>query len=169
MKIAFVGYMASGKSLWANCLADKLDVDCIDLDVFLETNFLHQSIAKFISEKGELAFRKLEKKALHEICMRQDDLILACGGGTPCYYNNMDLLNQFFFTVFLNPSISVLVNRLKAQQNTRPLLSHLQTDELPEFVAKHLFERRHFYAQADAQLQKDAIELDDILALISME
>jgi len=166
MRVAFVGYMGSGKSFWASKLAEKTGVNKIDLDSFLEKEYLHDSIVNFVKSKGEIKFRKLEKMALEQVCNTKEDAILAVGGGTPCYYNNAETLNESYFTIYLNVSIKTLVARLKESKAERPLISHLKDDELQEFVAKHLFERRAFYTKAHVTLNENEISLENILAAI---
>ena len=166
MKIAFVGYMGSGKSFWANKLALEIGLQYIDLDSFLEENYLHSSVSDFIRDKGEIMFRKLEKQALLVLCESENDMVLSCGGGTPCYYNNMETLNDNFYTVYLNCTIKTLVSRLSDELSHRPLLNHLDPSELKEFVAKHLFERRIFYSQAKITLNENHFNMESLLKII---
>jgi shikimate kinase len=166
MKIAFIGYMGAGKSLWASNLAAKLGLVMIDLDVYLQTHYLDDTISNFIGKKGELAFRKLEKEALKSLAALEGDIVLATGGGTPCYYDNMETLNANFFTVYLNSTIKTLSNRLRTEKQHRPLISHLEDSELDEFIAKHLFERRFFYSQAKVVLNENHHELASILKIL---
>lgn len=146
--IALVGYMGSGKSYWAKKISDNYKMEVIDLDNYVEQNYLGTSISTYIDRFGELAFRKKEREALHEIAHGKEELVLATGGGTPCYYDNMDVLNQYYVTLFLQSSIPLLYERLKREKAERPMINHLKDEELKEFIAKHLFERRTFYAQA---------------------
>lgn len=165
MKIALIGYMGSGKSFLMSELESLLPLKAIDLDEYLENHFLQQKIADFISAQGELKFRKAEKKALEEIS-KLDNIILATGGGTPCYYNNLDLLNEHFSTFFLDVPIAILAERLKSEKNHRPLISHVDDENLNEFIAKHLFERRIFYTQAAYTLKHPDISAQKIITLI---
>jgi shikimate kinase len=167
MKIAFVGYMGSGKSFCASRLASEIDVPFVDLDSYLEEKYLQSSVSDFIKNKGELAFRKLEKKALQTLSEADNPMVLACGGGTPCYYDNMDVLNSNFHTVYLNCSISTLVSRLTNELRQRPLISHLEVSELKEFVAKHLFERRYYYNQARTVLNENHFDLASMLKILN--
>ena len=151
MKIALVGYMGSGKTFTAKALAEKLDLDFLDLDAEIESQ-MQRSISEIISEKGELYFRKKERETLSRL-LKGSNFVLATGGGTPCYYDNMELLNANSDTYFLSTSVKVLGLRLVKEKATRPLISHIADENLNEFVAKHLFERRHFYEQAKHTLQ----------------
>ena len=166
MKIALIGYMASGKSFLGHQLAEALDVRFVDLDRILEDKFLQEPIASFIQSKGELAFRKLERQAMAEIRESDDDLVIATGGGTPCYYDNMLQLNKLTTTIYLNASIKTIARRLIEGREERPLVSHLGDDEVMEFVAKHIFERRAFYSQAKYVLNEEHHSVDHLLKLL---
>ena len=147
-RIALVGYMGSGKSYWAKMMGSSYGIPVVDLDVVLEQKHLGMSIATYIERFGELAFRKKERAVLHQLAHDKEEFVLATGGGTPCYYDNMDVLNLYFITIYLQSSVPELFHRLKNEKSNRPLISHLRDEELKEFIAKHLFERRTFYAQA---------------------
>ncbi len=166
MRIALVGYMAAGKNYWGKRLAERLEVPFLDLDEELEKEVLHMPIPEFISTKGELAFRKQERHMLTELSTNQSNIVLATGGGTPCYYDNMEVLKQAFTTVYLDVSIKTLADRLKENRIHRPLISHVKDDELKEFVAKHLFERRVFYSQAKIAIHENDLTLDELIARI---
>ena len=167
MKIALVGYMGSGKSYWAKKLATDLSVRHVDLDQIIETNYIKMSISAFINTAGELKFRQVERQALVEIAQDQKEMVLATGGGTPCYFNNMDVLNNNFTTVYLDSSIAFLYDRLVQEKSSRPLIEHLEDAALKEFIAKHLFERRTFYNQAKISANANGLTLDVLKNVIS--
>jgi len=167
MKLALVGYMGSGKSFWAEKTAKALRVSMIDLDTFLEQQHLKMNVPDFIYTHGELAFRKLERLALQELCSLSEDFVLATGGGTPCYYENMQLLNKHFTTVYLQATINTLYNRLVKEKDQRPLISHITNDTLKEFIAKHLFERRVFYSLANYKVDVEELTLDKLINTIT--
>ncbi len=167
MKIALVGYMGSGKSYWAKKLATDLSVWYVDLDQFIETNYINMSISAFINIAGELKFRQVERQALVEIAQEQKEMVLATGGGTPCYFNNMEVLNNNFTTVYLDSSIAFLYDRLVQEKSSRPLIAHLEDAALKEFIAKHLFERRTFYNQAKISVNANGLTLDVLKNVIS--
>lgn len=146
MKITLVGYMAAGKTTVGKALASRLNLPFLDLDGLIEQNE-GVSITTIIQQKGELYFRKLEQETL-EIILNQPNFVLSLGGGTPCYYSNMDLVNQHSKSCYLRMSSKTLGNRLANTQHERPLIAHLKNEELTEFVAKHLFERSAFYEEA---------------------
>jgi shikimate kinase len=165
MRVALVGYMGSGKSFWGKKLAQRLKVPFVDLDEEIEKE-LQDTIYSFISSKGELAFRKMERESLHRLTKSAGNMVLATGGGTPCYYDNMEVLNASYKTIYLDCSIQELVERLEGEKEHRPIISHLEDGELKEFIAKHLFERRLFYHQAHHRIKTSNLQLKDVVELV---
>ncbi|WP_313215345.1 shikimate kinase [Soonwooa sp.] len=148
MIISLIGYMGSGKSHISKLLSQKINFKLIDLDQ--QIILKHQKkISEIFAERGEIFFRKEEKSILEEILKLDDNMVLSLGGGTPIYYNNMELINQKSKSVFLQASVPTLTERLLRQKAKRPLIARLSDEELPEFIAKHLFERNTFYSQAN--------------------
>ena len=166
MKIILLGYMASGKSLIGEALSKILNIDFIDLDVFIENKY-SSSVSELFKTKGELFFRKVERNALVELLDSKDDFVLSLGGGTPCYYDNMSVIKgNESISFYLRTDLSELVKRLHLVKDQRPLVSHLKNkNELTEFVGKHLFERSYFYNQADVSILNDG-NLDKVLQKI---
>ncbi|NAS11967.1 shikimate kinase [Poritiphilus flavus] len=162
MKIVLVGYMGSGKTTVGQLLAEKLNMDFLDLDDYIETQ-LNTKIPDIFKEKGEIFFRKAEHQYLQEVLEKQDALVLATGGGTPCYSGNMDLINSKTENVFyLKLSIPGLIERLYKEKEHRPLIKHLADEDLPEFIGKHLFERSPFYAISKHTIVAGARTADEI-------
>lgn len=147
MKISLLGYMGSGKTTIGKELSAQLNIKCVDLDQFIQIKH-KKTIPEIFSQEGEIKFRKYEQEALIEILNSSEDLILSLGGGTPAYYDNMDFVNKNSNSFYLRLTPSDLVKRLMEEKSSRPLIAHLSEEELPEFVAKHLFERRNFYEKA---------------------
>jgi len=172
MNVILIGYMASGKSSVGKVLAEKLKFGLIDLDDYIEAKE-QDSIKNIFKKKGEIYFRKLETKYLEEILKNQDNIVLSLGGGTPCYGNNMDYIrgNKNAKSIYFKTSIPTLVERLKAEKDQRPLIAHIENDEmLVEFIGKHLFERSQFYNLAELTVTtddktKERIVEDVLLAL----
>jgi len=149
-KIILIGYMASGKSLIGNKLAKILNYSFIDLDQYIEDQE-QKNIAAIFLQKGELYFRKKEHFYLEEVLSKNEKIVLATGGGTPCYSNNISLIkkNLLSNSIFLKASLETIVGRLENERHQRPLIAHLKTkEELSVFIRKHLFERNPFYTQA---------------------
>lgn len=151
--VILIGYMGSGKSTVARTLATKMGYPALDLDEVIEIR-AQQSIPDIFEKKGELYFRKAEREALHSVLTNADSVILATGGGTPCYYGNIDFMNEKGVTVFLRASVPTLKERLRHSSN-RPLLAEQTEEEQAEFIAKHLFERNTFYQRAQHTVSVD--------------
>ena len=164
-----MGYMASGKSLIGKLLAKKMHLEFYDLDNEIELNN-GENVSTIFKIKGEIYFRKLENKVLKHLLETKADCIIAIGGGTPCYGNNISIINKLATSIYLKASVSTLYNRLKKEKNKRPLVASINTEDLPEFIGKHLFERQQFYLQAKHKIEtdnKNSTEIiDEITALI---
>ncbi len=163
--------MGSGKSHVSKNLSKKLNFPLIDLDQKISEE--HQlSIPEIFQNKGEIFFRKEEKRILESILNERSNIILSLGGGTPVYYNNMDLINQFSKSIFLRASVKTLTERIMLQKNSRPLIARLEDNDIPEFIAKHLFERNPFYGKSHFTIDTDsktASEIsDEIIRLLKI-
>jgi len=151
MKIFLSGYMGSGKSLIADYISKKMRIPLIDLDDQI-TLIEELSVSEIFANKGELYFRKLETKVLEDVLEEPIDMVVALGGGTPCYGINIDLIKSHpeAKLVYLKASVDFLTNRLFQEKDHRPMISHLTIKEdLDDFIRKHLFERSYYYNQAD--------------------
>lgn len=146
MKISLVGYMGVGKSVVAEHVSRLLNIPVLDLDKVIEERE-GCSISNIFKTKGELYFRRLEHKCLKHV-LSQESFILSTGGGTPVFYDNMELLKAHSHSIFLLAKPAVLAERLKTEKHQRPLIAHLEDEQLIEFIAKHLFERNLFYQKS---------------------
>ena len=165
MKIILLGYMASGKSTIGRLFVKIIGYKFIDLDSFIEKKE-GKSISQIFKEKGEVYFRKVENVYLKELLLTKEKCIISLGGGTPCYANNMQLIKEDKDSVsfYLKTSIKEIVNRLMAEKEERPLVSGIGSkDSMTEFVAKHLFERNPFYADADYIVNTDGKTKEQIV------
>lgn len=166
MIISLLGYMGSGKSHISKVLSQKLNLPVIDLDdEILLSN--HMPIAEIFDKKGEIFFRREEKRILTELLALEKDFILSLGGGTPAYYDNIELINKKSTSVYLRSNIGTLTARLKKQKAKRPLLAKIPDDDLPEFIAKHLFERQPFYAAAKFTVTTDGKKPSEVAEQIA--
>ena len=144
--IFIIGYMGSGKSRLAKVLSESLSCSHHDLDDLISQAH-GKTIEEIFNSEGEIAFRKMEKRQLR--LLNESFGVVSMGGGTPCYFDNMDWMNANGVTVYLRAKIPTLVQYLSKEANeSRPLLKGVQKKDLPEFIAKHLFERQYFYEQA---------------------
>ena len=164
MKIFLIGMMGSGKSYCAKKIAKKLKLAAYDLDNLVEmTEDL--TISEIFEEEGEEYFRKLEAKILRWFGEKRN-FVLATGGGTPCFHNNIDWMNENGITIWLNEPIDVLVERLKPEKYHRPLISGLSDEELGSFLTNKLAERTPFYSQAKHTVEFSSIKDKDFFKLI---
>lgn len=158
--------MGSGKSVIGKQLADKLQLDFIDLDNRIEEHS-QKSITTLFKEFGEIKFRKLEREVLLKTLVSESNFVLAVGGGTPVYYDNIVQINNYSTSVYLRSHPNHLAERLREEKSHRPLIAHLADEELPEFVAKHLFERRNFYEKAHYTVDVPSKSVHEITKEIS--
>lgn len=165
MIISLAGYMGSGKSHIAKLLSDKINFELIDLDkeIIAKNKF---SIAEIFEKKGEIFFRKLERETLEEILATRESIVLSLGGGTPVYYNNIDVINDRSESIYLQANVSTLVHRLEPNKAKRPLIANLEAEALPEFIAKHLFERTPYYAKCKYTVSTNEREPEEVVANI---
>jgi shikimate kinase len=167
MKIIFLGYMASGKSTIGKEISKKLDMNFIDLDAYISEQE-KQSISEIFKIKGEIYFRRIENMYLMKLLNYENDFVLSLGGGTPCYANNMELIQSSKAkSVYIKAGIPTLVARLIEEKNARPLVANLENEKMTEFVAKHLFERRFFYEQASIILNTENKTIQEVISEIN--
>jgi shikimate kinase len=164
MRIYLIGYMASGKSNLGRLLADKLGFMFIDLDYLFEERF-RISVLDFFAKYDEGVFRKIEHSLLYET-IDHDDVVISTGGGTPCYFDNMDIIKRAGISIYLSWELSSLVKRLKMVKRKRPLLKDIPPDELEEKVAEQLALREFYYNQADYVVKGEDFAMDDLVIQI---
>lgn len=162
MIISLVGYMGSGKSLISKILSKKLNLQYIDLDKEISKR-LNNEISEIFEKKGELFFRKKEREVLEELLATKENAILSLGGGTPVYYNNMEVINDRSISIFLKTNIKTLTERLIPNKQKRPLISKIEDEKLPEFIAKHLFERLPYYDKSKYSVTTDGKTAEEIV------
>lgn len=168
MKIFLTGYMGSGKSVVGRELAKILKYKYVDLDDQIEL-MQGKKINSIFEERGELYFRKLERQILEDILAEKDKMVISLGGGTPCYGDNFEIINNQgnTKTFYLSASVEVLTERLFHEKMQRPVISHLETREaLEEFIRKHLFERAFYYNQSKVIIKVDELRVEEVVAKI---
>lgn len=163
MKLILLGYMGSGKSTVGRAVAQKLQIPFLDLDDEISKTE-NKSISQIFSKKGEIYFRKLESKILKELLESDTHFVLALGGGTPCYGQNLQhILDTDATSVYLKLGLQQLQHRLSLEKAKRPLIAHLETPEvLEDFIRKHLFERSYYYNQAGVIINCDNKSVSEI-------
>jgi shikimate kinase len=147
MKIFLIGFMGSGKTTLGRKLAAKMGYEFIDLDHKLERQ-VELSIAEYFTLFGEDAFRQLESEVLRKT-MYPENAVVATGGGLPCYFDNMDWMNNNGRTIYIKLSPKTLADRLENSKEERPLLQEKQGDTLIAFIEQKLAEREDFYSKAN--------------------
>ena len=157
MKFFIIGYMASGKTTFGKALAEKLGTSFVDLDNYIEEK-TSRTIPEIFSLYGEEGFRKLEKEMLQEVVKIEPDAVIACGGGTPCFYDNMKFLNDNGITVFLETSTNVLISRLQEENEKRPLVAGKTDEEIRQKVLTQLCDRLPHYMEAKLKWNGDELD-----------
>ncbi len=156
-RIILVGYMGSGKTTMGKALSKDTGMMFYDLDWYIESR-MHKSVSQIFAEKGEEGFRKIEYNMLHEVA-EFEDVIISCGGGTPCFFDNMDYLNRQGDVIYLKADPETLYKHLLMAKVERPLLKGKSADELIAYITQHLQQRAPFYEKARHTL--DVTVLDD--------
>jgi shikimate kinase len=155
VKLFLLGMMGTGKTYWTKKLARKLKTGGYDLDFLIESHE-EKTIAEIFAEDGEAYFRKSEAKILRWFGEKKS-FVMAAGGGTPCFHENMEWMNKQGVTVWIDEPIPVLVERLKPEKDHRPLIRDLSDEELASFLSAKLAERSIYYEKATHHLQNGQI------------
>ncbi|MCR4765457.1 MAG: shikimate kinase [Bacteroidaceae bacterium] len=156
VRIFLIGYMCSGKTTLGRAFALKMGLQFIDLDWYIEGRF-HKTVKQIFAEMGEEAFRKMERKMLLEVG-EFEDVMIATGGGTACFYDNVQYMNQQGQTVYMKADVDTLYDRLEIGKTKRPLLMHMSGEEMKAFISEQLAKREQFYAQATYVFDSNCLE-----------
>jgi len=154
-KIFLIGMMGSGKTFWTKKIAKWIKSAGYDLDDLIEMTE-EKTISEIFEEDGEDYFRKSEAKILRWF-KEKKKFVLATGGGTPCFQDNMNWMKKEGIVIWLDESLEILVQRLAAEKAHRPLIAHLSNEEIAQFIQQKLVERHAYYQQADYRLTSDQI------------
>jgi shikimate kinase len=165
MRIYLVGYMGSGKSTLGRRLACHAQLHFIDLDKYIEERNC-RTVPQIFALEGEESFRKKERKALEEVS-EFDNVVVATGGGAPCFYDNMELMNRTGITIFLDIHPEILAKRLIASKTERPLIKGKSNIELEQFIGTNLQKRRLFYEQSAIRIGDQDMNPDLLIQLIT--
>lgn len=156
--------MGCGKSTLGRRLSKHLNLQFIDMDDYIEERN-YKTVPQIFAEEGETEFRKKEQKALHELS-EFTDVVIATGGGAPCFFDNIDVMNATGKTIYLNIAPAILADRLLKSKTERPLIKGKSKDELIAFIDETLAKRNAFYKQAKYQITKPDFDLDELQQLI---
>lgn len=166
MRIILIGFMGSGKTHWGKQVAHRLQMPFYDLDEVIVARE-QKSINDIFATFGEEYFRNTEKEMLEKLVEENESMVLSCGGGAPCFFNNIDYMKKYGIVVWLNTHVDVLVQRLLKDRLERPVLKDISDDELKTYIIRKLNERRMYYEQADVVIDKeDAISMNDFIQTV---
>ena len=155
-RIILIGYMGAGKTTVGKALSKELGIIFYDLDWYIESR-MRKSVSQILAERGEEGFRKIEYNMLHEVA-EFENVIISCGGGTPCFFDNMDYLNQQGQVVYLKADPEVLYKHLLMAKVERPLLKNKTPEELITFIREQLEKREPFYSKARYTLDVNLLD-----------
>lgn len=168
VRIILIGYMGAGKTTVGKELAAALGVTFYDLDWYITMRY-HRSVPEIFAERGEEGFRELERRMLHEVA-EFENVVVSCGGGTPCFFDNIDYMNSLADTIYLQATPEVLAMHLKMGKGKRPLLEGKTPEELEAYIQEMLQTREPFYKKAkytlDVSLLDSASKIQESVKLI---
>ena len=177
MIVFLLGFMGSGKSFYAKALSDHLHVPFVDLDQYIEEDQA-MSISEIFEKLGESAFRSLESIAIKQVyadlsvktseTLHKNSIlgIISCGGGTPCFNDNMDWMNKHGLTIWINPAEEIILERLMNEKSSRPLVASLTEDALKDFIHQKLLERKTYYEKAQTVISQSNISIPEFVNTI---
>ena len=163
MKIFLIGFMGSGKSYWGSLWAKEKNIDFFDLDKLIEEQE-HKTVAEIFEINGEDYFRQAEARMLR-MMTDKENCIIACGGGTPCFNENMEWMNRNGITIYLQTTASNILQRVVAEKNKRPLIKKLNEAELLFFIEQKLQERESFYSAAKIIVKSNDLSINSLSTL----
>lgn len=155
-RIFLIGYMGAGKSTMGKSLAQVMNLEFIDLDNFIEAR-MHKTVKEIFAEVGESGFREIERRSLEEVS-QYENVIISLGGGTPCFFDNMDVVNGAGQSVYLKPTEEVLLKRLIKGKHKRPLLANKSDEEILEVIREQLAWREPYYLKANLVFEASHLE-----------
>jgi len=154
--IYLIGFMGSGKTTLGKILAKHLNLDFIDLDLYIENKY-NLSIHEIFDKYGEIYFRTIEHDTLKELS-KFNNTIISTGGGTPCYFNNISYMNDNGITIFFDEDIDVIYNRLVNDKNKRPLISNLSNSEIYKYIESTLDLRKKYYNNCKFKINSNGLK-----------
>ncbi len=168
VRVILIGYMGAGKTTVGKALAAALGLVFYDLDWYITMRY-RKSVSEIFAERGEEGFRDLERRMLHEVA-EFENVVISCGGGTPCFYDNMEYMNTLADTIYLKAEPDVLAMHLKMGKGKRPLIEGKTPEELEEYIQKSLLEREQYYTKAkytiDISLLDTFTKIDECVRII---
>ena len=167
-RVALIGFMGAGKTFMGQKLAKKLSFPFLDLDDYIAQKE-KKTIPEIFQLYGEQQFREIEHSHLKSLCASKQNTVLSTGGGTPCFFNNINLLNESFQTVYLERKESFLFDILREEKEKRPLISKKNDTELAQYIHETLKKRSVFYSCAKQTLGSQEFDEETLFRLISKQ
>jgi len=164
MRIVLLGYMGSGKTLFSKAIATRFHMEAVDTDRLVESRE-GMTIPQIFAEKGEAYFREAESRMIDSL-FEMDNVIIATGGGLPCFGDNMERLRTLGITIYLKASVEELVFRLEKSHQKRPLIEGMDHDHLTAFVTENLQAREKFYNLADIKYDANGRDAGGLVTFI---
>lgn len=164
-RIILIGYMGAGKTTVGKELAKEMGLMFYDLDWYIESR-MRKTVAQIFEERGEEGFREIERNMLHEVA-EFENVIISCGGGTPCFFDNMEYMNQQGDTFYLQASPETLAAHLKMGKGVRPLLLGKTEEQLHQYIRESLDKRNEFYTKARHIINIDILDSFDKISLVT--
>ncbi|MFT4093487.1 MAG: shikimate kinase [Niabella sp.] len=165
MRIYLIGFMGVGKTHWGSQLGKKLGVPFFDLDE-LVVAAEGRSVTEIFEQEGEEYFRMKEREILYWVSESHESMVLSCGGGVPCFFNNIDYMNEKGTTVWIDTPYEILLGRLRRNQEKRPLIKGLDDEQLKAYIVKKNGDRRIFYERAKIRIDDQKASLGDFVKFI---
>jgi len=165
MNVFLIGLMGSGKTFWADKLSAVSNIPVFDLDKQIE-KAENKTIAEIFAENGEAYFRGKENEILKSFAAK-NNFILSTGGGAPCFYDNMEWMNERGITIWIDEPPGTIAKRLQKEKLHRPLIANVTDEALPGFFVQMREKRKSFYAKAKYHLTGSAITVENLLKIIS--
>jgi shikimate kinase len=166
MLIFIIGYMGAGKTTLGKRLADHLNYHFYDMDDMFEISSGY-SIGYYFEKFGEAAFRQKEREILFDH-LEDAQTVIATGGGTPCYSDNMEMMNKKGLTVFIDTRFETIMARLEGKMHDRPMLKHIPHEQLPSFIHEHMKNRNEYYSKAIIRVDGEAVNMEELSAMIKI-
>ena len=165
MKIFLIGFMGSGKTHWGRIWAQQFGMEFFDLDEMIAQQE-RKTVDAIFEQDGEDHFRKTETALLRTL-LKKDHGIIACGGGTPCFHDNMQWMNSNGTTIYLQATPGQIVERIENEKDKRPLLKDIDPKELLSFIGQKLTEREPFYNSSQIIMPVDKLNTDSLKKILN--
>jgi len=169
MKIILVGFMGCGKTTVGKKLAKALHCSFIDTDTLFE-KLQNTTIIEFFATQGEEKFREIEQELLYQIINENENIVISTGGGTPCNFNNMEMINKNGISIYLKMSVASLTSRLLYSYKKRPLIEAFEEEsELKNYIEQTLQDRESVYNKAHYTIKGESVNIEALIELIKKE